>query len=56
MCGAESGFVPVSAVSPGLFISQVEVQKKSQAADRPPLLPLPSAAADTVGAPRTGRP
>ncbi|MBI4421233.1 MAG: hypothetical protein HY560_10435 [Gemmatimonadetes bacterium] len=41
MCGAESGLVPVSAVSPGLFISQVEVQKKSKSADRPPILPAP---------------
>jgi predicted Zn-dependent protease len=41
MCGAESGPVPVSAVSPGLLLSQVEVQKKEKAQDRPPLLPAP---------------
>ena len=29
-CGAESGSVPVSASSPALLISEVEVQKKSQ--------------------------
>ncbi len=40
-CGAESGGVPVSAVSPGLLISQIEVQKQSASQDRPPLLPAP---------------
>src|SRR5262249_35841714 len=29
MCGAESGSVPVSAASPALLVSEVEVQKKS---------------------------
>lgn len=41
ICGAESGGVPVSASSPALFISQVEVQKKSKSQERPPLLPAP---------------
>jgi predicted Zn-dependent protease len=41
ICGAESGQVPVSAISPGLLISQVEVQKKSKSSDRPPILPPP---------------
>jgi predicted Zn-dependent protease len=40
-CGAESGMVPVSAVSPGIFISQIEVQKKQKSHDRPPILPAP---------------
>jgi predicted Zn-dependent protease len=43
MCGAESGFVPVSAVSPGVFVAQVEVQKKSSSPERPPVLPPPFA-------------
>ncbi len=30
MCGAESGNVPVSASSPELLVSEVEVQKKAQ--------------------------
>ena len=30
MCGAESGSVPVSASSPALLISEVEVQKKAR--------------------------
>jgi predicted Zn-dependent protease len=41
ICGAESGGVPVSASSPALFISQIEVQKKLKSQDRPPLLPAP---------------
>ncbi len=40
-CGAESGFVPVSAVSPSLLVSEMEVQKKAKSFDRPPLLPPP---------------
>src|SRR5881394_1666158 len=41
MCGAESGFVPVSAVSPGILISQIEIQKKPKSSERPPILPPP---------------
>ena len=41
ICGAESGGVPVSAISPSLFVSQVEVQKKSKSQERPPILPRP---------------
>ncbi len=41
MCGAESGSVPVSAVSPALLVSEVEVQKKSQSQDTLPILPAP---------------
>jgi TldD protein len=45
-CGAESGSVPVSAVSPAILTSELEVQKKPAATDRPPILPAP--AHDTV--------
>ena len=41
ICGAESGAVPVSASSPALLISQIEVQKKSKSQERPPILPAP---------------
>lgn len=41
MCGAESGWVPVSAVAPSLLIQQVEVQRQEKPSDRPPLLPPP---------------
>lgn len=41
MCGAESGWVPVSASSPSLLTAQIEVQKKEKSSERPPLLPPP---------------
>lgn len=41
-CGAESGSVPVSAISPALLIGEIEIQKKDQSRDQPPLLPAPS--------------
>jgi predicted Zn-dependent protease len=46
-CGAESGGVPVSAVSPAVLVSQIEVQKKEKSHERPPLLspPFPQASA-----------
>ncbi len=40
-CGAESGSVPVAAVSPSILISEIEVQKKETATDKPPILPPP---------------
>jgi TldD protein len=43
ICGAESGSVPVSAVSPALLVSQIEIQRKERSQDRPPLLTRPSA-------------
>ena len=43
MCGAESGWVPVSASSPGLLVSQIEVQRKEKSQERAPLLPPPPA-------------
>ncbi|HUB81714.1 MAG TPA: metallopeptidase TldD-related protein [Bryobacteraceae bacterium] len=41
ICGAESGSVPVSAASPGIYISQIEVQKKAKSQERIPILPAP---------------
>ena len=41
-CGAESGNVPVSAVSPALLVSEIEIEKKDKSQDRPPLLPFPT--------------
>lgn len=43
-CGAESGWVPVSAVSPALLVGEVETQRKSTAQLTPPLLPPPVSA------------
>jgi len=42
-CGAESGYVPVSAVSPSILTTQIEVQKKAKSSERMPILPPPSA-------------
>jgi predicted Zn-dependent protease len=41
ICGAESGSVPVSASSPELLVSEVEVQKKAQSQEALPILPAP---------------
>lgn len=43
-CGAESGSVPVSASSPALLVSEIEVQRKNRSQERPPLLPRPASA------------
>jgi predicted Zn-dependent protease len=40
-CGAESGSIPVSAVSPAILVSEIETQKKQNRQDKPPLLPRP---------------
>lgn len=42
-CGAESGNVLVSGVSPSILTSEIEIQKKQKSPDRPPLLPPPPA-------------
>jgi len=42
-CGAESGFVPVSASSPSLLVGQVEIARKEKGQDKPPILPAPPA-------------
>jgi predicted Zn-dependent protease len=41
ICGAESGQVPVSAISPALLVSEMEVQRKERSQDRPPYLARP---------------
>lgn len=42
-CGAESGSIPVSAVSPAILVSEIETQKKQNAQEKPPVLPRPEA-------------
>jgi predicted Zn-dependent protease len=46
ICGAESGDVPVSAISPSILVQQIEIEKRRKAQDRPPLLPAPNALGD----------
>ena len=48
-CGAESGSVPVSAASPAILTSELEVQKKESSTDRPPILPPPAHDVTTAG-------
>jgi TldD protein len=45
VCGAESGYVPVSAVAPAMLFSEMEVQKRAHGHDRPPILPPPGLSA-----------
>ena len=40
-CGAQSGWVPVSAISPSLLLSEIEIERSQKGQDRPPLLPSP---------------
>ncbi len=40
-CGAESGWVPVSAVSPSLLLRSLEIERSSHSRDKPPLMPPP---------------
>lgn len=43
VCGGESGWVPVSAIAPGLLIDQIEVQRKPKSEAQEPILPAPDA-------------
>jgi predicted Zn-dependent protease len=49
ICGAESGSVPVSAASPAMLFSEMEVQKRKYGDTRPPILPPPPGATDSKG-------
>jgi TldD protein len=40
-CGAESGNIPVTAVSPSLFIKKIETQKQPEGYGQMPILPRP---------------
>jgi len=42
VCGAESGWVPVSATSPSILLGQIEVTRQEKSHERPPLLPPPT--------------
>ena len=48
ICGAESGGVPVSAVSPPILVSRIEVQRKEKSQDRLPILPVPPGGALSI--------
>ncbi|MCX5785893.1 MAG: metallopeptidase TldD-related protein [Elusimicrobia bacterium] len=40
-CGAESGWVPVSAVAPSILMSEIEVEKSKKSQEKPPVLEPP---------------
>jgi predicted Zn-dependent protease/4-amino-4-deoxy-L-arabinose transferase-like glycosyltransferase len=41
VCGAESGYVPVSQVAPSVLVSEVELQRLPEDRSRPPILASP---------------
>lgn len=41
MCGAESGQIPVTAISPTILVNKVETQRKAKSQDMLPILPRP---------------
>ena len=40
-CGAESGFIPVSTITPSLILSELELQKAPPRRERKEVLPPP---------------
>ncbi len=42
VCGAESGWVPVSATSPSLLVGQIETSLKDKGNNKPPVLEAPA--------------
>jgi predicted Zn-dependent protease len=53
-CGAESGWVPVSAVSPSILVGTIEVEKRERDQSRPPILPSPLATGASPPTPSSG--
>lgn len=56
ICGAESGWVPVSASAPSLLLEKLEIEKSFVPPDRPPLLSPPSIRAARAAAPKEQAP
>ncbi len=42
-CGAESGWVPVSAIAPSVLLKSLEIEKTAKSSSKPPVLPAPMA-------------
>ena len=55
-CGAESGWVPVSGISPSILVSQLEVEKKAKEQEKPPILKPPYIPEKPEGAGEKGVP
>jgi len=41
-CGAESGWIPVSAIAPSILVEEIELQRSKDRSKRPPVLPPPT--------------
>ena len=52
-CGAESGWVPVTATSPMIYVSKIETQRREKARNLPPTLKAPEMAKEPTAAPST---
>lgn len=55
ICGARSGWVPVSAIAPGLLVDQIEVQRKEKSQETEPIMANPAADAASSAASRGNR-
>lgn len=54
-CGAESGWVPVSAVSPSILVEQIEIEKRERSQERQPILPAPFGSSSSKAGSSEGR-
>lgn len=52
-CGAESGWVPVSAISPSILVSRIEIEKRYREQDKPPILQPPIAESESSQNPQS---
>ncbi|MCR5820343.1 MAG: hypothetical protein K6F94_05285 [Bacteroidaceae bacterium] len=52
-CGAESGWVSVTATSPMIFVSKIETQRREKARNLPPILRAPALSREPQVAPTT---
>jgi TldD protein len=55
-CGAESGFVPVSATSPSLLVQQIEIERRDKGSDKPPILAPPPTTPTPIPPSKDGKP
>ena len=53
MCGAESGWVPVSAIAPPILLGQLEIERAAHEREKPPLLSPPTMPVQTTAATTT---
>jgi predicted Zn-dependent protease len=40
-CGAESGYIPISTIAPYALLKEIELQRKHEKSEKPPILPSP---------------